>query len=200
MAVSSTTSSLSPAPHAPSSQPTVPSCEPREAPPRSPVHVRDAQLADLPTLIGMKKQMAAAESADGYFDDTSAHWEREFFGAAPRFLAIVAECVGHPVGMAVFNEQPIAGWPKPPIYIQSIFVRPEYRRQGIGRALADAIVAEAQSRRSHLIFLHVHQDNAARRLYEKGGFALAQGCLVYTLVLPQCLGPAASAETVAVRG
>jgi GNAT superfamily N-acetyltransferase len=152
------------------------------------VHVRDARLTDLPVLIAMKKQMAAAENAEGYFNDIAAHWECDFFGAAPRFLALIAECAGQPVGMAVFNEQPIAGWPKPPIYIQSIFVQPEYRRQGIGHALTAAITAEALRRHSHLIFLHVHQDNAARRMYEKGGFAHADGCLTYTLVLPQYLG------------
>jgi len=206
MAVSSTTSSLSPnlqAPSlpAPNPQPPLSSCEPREAPPRWPVHIRDARLTDLPALIAMKKQMAAAEDADGYFDDTAAHWERDFFGAAPRFLAIMAECAGQPVGMAIFNEQPIAGWPRPPIYLQTIFVRPQHRRQGIGRALMEAITAEAQRRRAHLIFLHVHRDNTARRLYEKGGFVHADGAFVYTLVVPQLPGPTGMAvSSVAARG
>ncbi len=49
------------------------------------------------------------------------------------------------------------------------------------------IVAEGLRRRTHLIFLNVDQNNAARKLYESGGFAHADTCLVYTLVLTQSL-------------
>ncbi len=150
----------------------------------------------------MKTQMVAAENATHYFDGRVERWERDFFGASPRFLAIIAECLGNPVGMAIFNEQPMAGWPVPPIYLQTIFVRPEYRHQGIGRALMAGIVAEAQRRRSHLIYLNVHRDNsAARRLYENGGFEHADGCLAYTFFVPPLPGsPSAAAESVAMRG
>jgi ribosomal protein S18 acetylase RimI-like enzyme len=102
--------------------------------------------------------------------------------------------------MAIFNEQPMAGWPAAPVYIQSIYVRPECRRQGIGRTLMAGIAAEAHRRRSHLIFLNVDHNNAARRLYESSGFVHADTCLVYTLVLPQFLGTAGSgAEAASAR-
>jgi ribosomal protein S18 acetylase RimI-like enzyme len=181
MAVSAGSSSLLPTRHAPDSHSALSSCEW----PSRPVDVRAAGLADVPLLIGMKRQMAAAEDAAFYFDDTPAHWERDFFGPEQRFLAFIAELAGHPVGIAIFNEQPLAGWPSVPIYIQSIYVKPEFRRRGVGRALMAGIIAEAQRRRSHLVFLNVDHNNAARRLYESGGFVHADACLVYTLVVPQ---------------
>ncbi|AMN44796.1 GNAT family N-acetyltransferase [Rhodoplanes sp. Z2-YC6860] len=181
MAVSAVSSSLSPARHTPDSQTSLSS---RERP-SLPVDVRAARLADVPLLIGMKTQMAAAEDAAFFFDDTPARWERDFFGPESRFLALVSELAGHPVGMAIFNEQPMAGWPSVPIYIQSIYVKPEFRRRGVGRALMAGIIAEAQRRRSQLVFLNVDHNNAARRLYESGGFVHADTCLVYTLVVPQ---------------
>ena len=191
MAVPSVTSSMSPNAHASNSQSAVVIRECPE-PPSAPVEIRASQLADVPVLIEMKRQMAAAENATIYFDDIPAHWERDFFGPEPRMLALIAERGGQPVGMAIFNEQPMAGWPAVPIYIQSIYVKPEFRRQGIGRMLLAGIVSEAQRRRAHLIFLNVDHDNAARKLYESGGFAHADTCLVYTLVLPQNLSLAAS--------
>ena len=190
MAGPSAISSLSPDLQAPDFQ--APDLQPSlasRAQPEPPVHVRAAVPADVPLLIGLKRQMAAAENAAFYFDDTPALWERDFFGTAPRFLALIAERADDPVGMAIFNEQPMAGWPAVPIYIQSIYVKPEFRRQGIGRTLMSAITAEAHRRRSHLIFLNVDHGNAARRLYESGGFVHADTCLVYTLVLPQFLSP-----------
>jgi len=185
MAVSAASSSLSPALHAPDTHSALSSC----LRPSLPVDVRAAGLADVPLLIAMKTQMAAAENAAFFFDDTPARWERDLFGPEPRFLAFIAELAGHPVGMAIFNEQPMAGWPSVPIYIQSIYVKPEFRRRGVGRALMAGIIAEAQRRRSHLVFLNVDHNNAARRLYESGGFVHADTCLVYTLVVPHDLGP-----------
>src|SRR5690242_4275055 len=89
MAVPSATSSISPNPHTPNPQSSVVIRERPEQP--SPVDVRAAQPADLPSLIAMKRDMAAAENATIYFDGTPAHWERDFFGPAPHILAIIAE-------------------------------------------------------------------------------------------------------------
>lgn len=189
MAVSAANSSLPPALHAPDTRSALSSCQR----PSLPVDVRAAALADVPLLIAMKTQMAAAEDAAFFFDNTPAHWERDLFGPEPRFLAFIAELAGHPVGMAIFNEQPMAGWPSVPIYIQSIYVKPEFRRRGVGRALMVGIIAEAQRRRSQLVFLNVDHNNAARRLYESGGFVHADTCLVYTLVVPQDPGTPESA-------
>ena len=174
----------------PQNPPPLSSSEPIDAQPLLPVIVRAAQAADLPALMDMKRQMAVEEDAAGYFDEITEHWQRDFFGAAPRVFAIVAECIGVPIGMAIFNEHPIAGWPVSPIYVQSVFVRPTCRHHGIGRALMAAITAEALRRGTHLIYLNVRQDNAARRLYERGGFVHADSCLVYTLLLPQFIGAA----------
>lgn len=197
MAVAAASSSFSPDLRAPDPHPDPSSCERLSLP----VDIRAAQPADVPLLIAMKKQMAAAENAAFYFDDAPALWERDFFGAAPRFLALIAELAGEPVGIAIFNEQPMAGWPSVPIYIQSIYVKPEFRRRGIGRTLMAGITAEARRRRCHLIFLNVDHNNAARRLYESGGFVHAETCLVYTLVVPQSLGtPLSGAASAPARG
>lgn len=53
----------------------------------------------------------------------------------------------------------------------SLGVLPQWRRQGFGRALIDAVVAEAERRDLGSIVLEVATENtAARRLYVAGGF------------------------------
>jgi [ribosomal protein S18]-alanine N-acetyltransferase len=60
------------------------------------------------------------------------------------------------------------------VEILSLGVVPESRRQGAGRALLEAVIAEAGRRRSCSVVLEVAAENAsARRLYAAVGFAQA---------------------------
>lgn len=57
------------------------------------------------------------------------------------------------------------------VEILSLGVVPDYRRQGVGRALLDAVVAEAGRRRVGSVVLEVAVANGtARRLYAAAGF------------------------------
>ena len=53
--------------------------------------------------------------------------------------------------------------------MQSVFVLDEFRNHGIGRALVEAVIAEARSR--GLGYLIVHPSQRAYPLYERLGFA-----------------------------
>ena len=57
------------------------------------------------------------------------------------------------------------------LYVLGFFVRPEWQRRGIGRALLDAITAEAGELQSDGLILTVSPANAAAiALYESAGF------------------------------
>jgi ribosomal protein S18 acetylase RimI-like enzyme len=159
--------------------------DPAEPQADMPFHIRRATPDDISALMEMKNQMAIADGAVGLFDATVADWLRGGFGPSAQWVAIVAECAGAVTGMAIFNEQNFAGWATPPIYVQDLYVMPEYRRRGIARALLAEVATEAQARNSRLIYLNVHEDNAARRLYDELGFAPAHKCMVYALMGPQ---------------
>jgi [ribosomal protein S18]-alanine N-acetyltransferase len=73
---------------------------------------------------------------------------------------------GNPVGFILARD--LGG----EVEILSLGVMPAWRRQGVGRALLDAVIAEAGRRRSGSVVLEVAADNAAaRRLYVALGFA-----------------------------
>jgi ribosomal protein S18 acetylase RimI-like enzyme len=57
------------------------------------------------------------------------------------------------------------------IYIHHVSVRPMLRRQGVGRALLEAVQAEASKRDIHMISLDVWTFNdAARAFFSRSGF------------------------------
>jgi ribosomal protein S18 acetylase RimI-like enzyme len=62
-----------------------------------------------------------------------------------------------------------------------IALAPPFRRRGIGTALLDALIAEAQAS-GRTLSIHVETNNPARRLYERLGFAKAGEHGVYLLL------------------
>jgi GNAT superfamily N-acetyltransferase len=72
---------------------------------------------------------------------------RDGFGERRRFDAWIAELDGRPVGcvLAVPGAYE-TGFAKAGLYVQDVFVVPEARRRGAGRALLAAVAADARTR------------------------------------------------------
>jgi GNAT superfamily N-acetyltransferase len=60
---------------------------------------------------------------------------QHLFGDRPCIEAILAESNGNSVGFALFFTNYSTFLTKPGIYLEDLFVMPEYRSQGIGKAL-----------------------------------------------------------------
>lgn len=98
-------------------------------------------------------------------------WTSEAYGrllAGPGvtgFLAVAPD--GAPCGFALVRA--IAGEAE----VLTIGVLPDYRRQGHGRALVDAMIGVAEAAGAEHLFLEVAEDNpAAQSLYRQAGFEL----------------------------
>ena len=65
---------------------------------------------------------------------------------APKFRAVIAEWDGKPAGFAFyfFNYSTWAG--RPGLFLEDLFVRPEMRRKGVGRALLAELARIALAR------------------------------------------------------
>jgi GNAT superfamily N-acetyltransferase len=61
------------------------------------------------------------------------------FGPTPSASALVAFAEGKPVGYAIyfFTFSTFTG--KPGVYLEDVYVRPAYRRQGVGQALMRSV-------------------------------------------------------------
>ncbi len=143
--------------------------------------IRMAVPGDVSALYLLKWHLALAEQSTHTLRASEADWRRDLFGPQPRFCAIVAENDGVLIGMATLVERYSPAWVGPLFAIDDVFVMPEHRRHGIGKALLACAAAEAVRRGAPFLELMVRVQNPARRLYERAGFERVRGAATYVL-------------------
>lgn len=97
--------------------------------------IRSATKADIPVILGFIRALAEYEKL---LDEVTASEEAltaTLFGSLPRAEVILVEVVGKPVGFALFFHNYSTFLAKPGLYLEDLFVLPEYRGAGHGKAL-----------------------------------------------------------------
>lgn len=146
-----------------------------------PCKIRPARPSDVPTIRVMKERLARAEGSLHAINASEADWRRDLFGHAPRFAVFLAELGDTVAGMIILSERFFPGWTQPTLHVNDLFVAPESRRRGIGRALLAWAAQEALRRQASFIDLEVRRNNSARSLYRKVGFARVRDCAPHVL-------------------
>jgi GNAT superfamily N-acetyltransferase len=108
--------------------------------------VRPATPADVPVLFGLIQALAEYEKLSQAVTGSPASLEEHLFGKPTYAETILAELDGQAVGFALFFPNYSTFLTKPGIYLEDIFVLPEYRGQGIGKALLSYIAKLAVQR------------------------------------------------------
>ncbi len=157
--------------------------------------VRAAEPTDVVALMRLKRLLAQDENSLHAVRATAEDWLRDGFGLHAGFTAFVAEIVPEQaiVGMATCSRRTITGWNGPVIFLQDLFVEPEYRRQGMARMLLVRVAAYAHQLGSPIVELTVRADNPAQTFYHRNGFAHLPHCLTYVLAGP-ALGALAACD------
>jgi GNAT superfamily N-acetyltransferase len=96
--------------------------------------LRPAQPADTTAIFKLIQALAEYEKLSHAVIGSAEALQEHLFGSHPYVEAIVAECDGEVVGFALFFYNYSTFLTKPGIYLEDLFVLPEYRRQGIGKA------------------------------------------------------------------
>lgn len=115
-----------------------------------PPHIRSATAGDTPVILQLIRDLAAYEKLSHQVEATEEKLRATLFPPAGRSAA--AECLlafagdGAPAGFAVYFTNYSTFLARPGLYLEDLFVRPEFRRRGIGRALL-LQVARLASRR-----------------------------------------------------
>ena len=97
--------------------------------------VRKAVTKDTPLILSFIRELAEYERAPNSVACTEHDLRRDGFGPSPKFHVIIAEWNGEPAGMAFFFYNYSTWQGRPGIFIEDLFVRPQFRSKGIGRAL-----------------------------------------------------------------
>jgi GNAT superfamily N-acetyltransferase len=108
--------------------------------------IRTATVADVPQILAFIRALAAYERAPDAVTATEEDLRRDGFGSNPFYFCQIAEHDGQPVGFALyfFNYSTWKG--QPGVYLEDLFVQPEYRGLGIGKALLKEVAAFAVER------------------------------------------------------
>ena len=97
--------------------------------------IRKAEERDVALIFSLIRELAAYERLAHEVDATEADIARALFGPQPRVFADIAEWDGEPAGFALwfYNFSTFRG--RHGIYLEDLFVRPDFRSKGLGKAL-----------------------------------------------------------------
>jgi GNAT superfamily N-acetyltransferase len=97
--------------------------------------IRPAQAGDLPVVYGFIRALADYERLLDTVSAREADIGRDLFGPQPRVFADLAEVDGAPVGFALWYYSYSTFVGRHGIYLEDLFVVPEARGRGAGKAL-----------------------------------------------------------------
>jgi GNAT superfamily N-acetyltransferase len=108
--------------------------------------IRGATPRDVAAIVEMIHALAEFEHAADECTVTEQHMAAALFGVAPTVHGHVAEVDGEIAAMALWfvnfsTWDGVAG-----IYLEDLFVRPDFRRRGLARALLAALAGECVDR------------------------------------------------------
>ncbi len=103
--------------------------------PAAPFTIRPAEPEDAETIIGLIRELAVYEHLEHEARATPEAFRQHLFGPRPFAEAMLAEVEGAPVGFALYFHTFSTFRGQPSLYLEDLFVRPDHRGQGIGKAI-----------------------------------------------------------------
>lgn len=114
--------------------------------PSVPLVIRPAGAEDIPIILAFIRELADYERLADAVVATETTLVEALFGASPAAEVLIAEVDGAPAGFALFFHNFSTFLSRRGLYLEDLYVRPAYRRNGIGRALLSALAALAVER------------------------------------------------------
>lgn len=99
------------------------------------ITIRDARIEDADLILAFIKGLARYEKAEHEVVATAADIRRAIFGEDARVRAVIGEVDGNAAGFALFFYNFSTWTGKYGIYLEDLFVEPEHRGAGLGKAL-----------------------------------------------------------------
>jgi GNAT superfamily N-acetyltransferase len=108
--------------------------------------IRQAGPDDVGTILGLIKELATYERLADLAVATQDLLRQNLFGERRFAEALLAEEEGAAVGFALFFHTFSTFLGRPGLYLEDLFVQPEHRRKGLGRALLAELARVALAR------------------------------------------------------
>ena len=113
---------------------------------RARLAIRRGRPRDLPVILALIRGLAEYERLAHQVEATPARLKRHGFGRRPYFETLIGRRGRRPVGFALFFFTYSTFLARPSLYLEDLFVLPEERGKGAGKALLRALAKIAVAR------------------------------------------------------
>ena len=144
--------------------------------------IRPATESDVPLVLEFIRELAVYEKLLDRVEANEARLREALFGTTPVASCVLAYQAELPVAFALyyFTYSTFAGLPG--LYLEDLFVKPDFRGQGLGHALLQHLAKLAKDRGCWPIeWAVLHWNQSAIRFYEKLGAIPMNDWAVYRL-------------------
>ena len=157
--------------------------------------IRPARAADIPAIHQMIRDLAEYERSLPEVSATEDDLRAALLGGHPSLFAHVAEEDGQVAGFALWFLNYSTWLGKHGIYLEDLYVRPERRGQGHGRALLAELARICVDRGyGRLDWSVLDWNSPTRRFYESLGAVTVDEWVIYRLTGPALHAVAAGAR------
>ena len=134
------------------------------------VEIRFGEPRDVALITQLIRELARYEKLEHEVAATEEKVAKALFGKRPYAETLIAEVNGEPAGFALFFHNFSTFLAQPGIYLEDLFVKPEQRSHGVGRALLERLAQIAVQRdRGRLEWAVLDWNEDAIRFYERLG-------------------------------
>jgi GNAT superfamily N-acetyltransferase len=108
--------------------------------------IRRATRRDVPTILALIRGLADYEKLSHEVEATAERLRHHGFGPRRYFETLLCEREGEAIGFALYFYTYSTFLARPTLYLEDLFVRPDERGRGAGRALLGALATLARER------------------------------------------------------
>ncbi len=145
------------------------------------ISYRKASEKDIPVIHRFIRELAKYEKLEHEVVASSEALKKSLFGERPYAEVVLAEAEGKAAGFVLFFHNYSTFLARPGIYIEDLYVKPEYRGKGLGKGLLRYIASLALERDCGRVEWWVLNWNPARKFYDSLGAKAMNEWVVYRL-------------------
>jgi GNAT superfamily N-acetyltransferase len=155
---------------------------------RSPLRIQPGRAADVPIILEMIRGLAQYERLAHQVTATAARLRAHGFGRSPYFRTLIGRRGQQAVGFALYFFAYSTFLAQPTLYVEDIYVLPEERGQGAGRALLSAMARIAVQRKcGRMEWAVLDWNTPAIQFYKSLGAGLRRDWILTRLTGPSLL-------------
>jgi GNAT superfamily N-acetyltransferase len=111
------------------------------------IEIRKARVEDSPLILKLVTELAIYEKAEHEVIATEADIEQSLFGNSSSTYAVICNYKGMPIGFAVYFYNYSTWLGRHGLYLEDLYVSPDYRSIGAGKALLKHLAKIAISKK-----------------------------------------------------